>query len=370
MTEDLLLYKVALSMIPGIGGVLARTLVEHVGSVEAVFREPLRNLIRIPGIGEVNGRKIRESDTLVSAEKELAYAVREGIRIFFYLDGDYPRRFRECADAPVVCYYKGVADLDMAKAVSVVGTRHATDYGRQICDELLRDLASRGHQLLVVSGLAYGIDIQAHKSALKYGLPTVGVLGHGLDKLYPAQHAPTAKTMLLKGGLLTDFPSGTRIDPPNFIRRNRLIAGLSDVTVVVESGEKGGALITSDIASSYDREVCAFPGRAVDIHSKGCNMLIKKNIAAMIENAEDLEFALGWIPEAKMRAPRQQELFARLSGEEQRVVDWLKKEDKMDLDTLAMAVEMPVRKLSALLLELEVKGGVVALPGNQYRLKY
>ena len=365
-----LFYKIALSMVPGIGEVLARNLVSYTGSAKEVFSASYGSLVKIPGIGEINAKKIRNNDVFKRAEAELEFTEKNNIGVMFYSDKEYPRRLKPCADAPVILYSKGDMNLDEQRVISIVGTRNATEYGKSVCEQLIQSFAERNHQVLIVSGLAYGIDIQAHKSALKYGLPTVGVLGHGLDKLYPAQHAPTAKTMLLKGGLLTDFPSGTRIDPPNFIRRNRLIAGLSDVTVVVESGEKGGALITSDIASSYDREVCAFPGRAVDIHSKGCNMLIKKNIAAMIENAEDLEFALGWIPEAKMRAPRQQELFARLSGEEQRVVDWLKKEDKMDLDTLALAVEMPVRKLSALLLELEVKGGVVALPGNQYRLKY
>ncbi len=369
MTQDALLYKVALSMVPGIGGVLARNLVTYVGSVDAIFREPLHHLMKIPGIGEVNARRIRESDVLSQAEEELQYAGKNGIRIFFYLDDDYPRRFRECADAPVLFYFKGGANLDAAKAISIVGTRSATPYGREMCDDLLRVLASRGYELVVVSGLAFGIDIQAHKSSLKYDLPTIGVLGHGLDKLYPAEHARTARAMLEKGGLLTDFPSKTKIDPPNFIRRNRLIAGLSDVTIVIESGEKGGALITTDIAASYDRDVCAFPGRAGDVYSKGCNSLIKKNIAALIENAEDLEYVLGWEAPAKNMQPVQKQLFIELTGEEQSVVDLLKPGDKVDLDALALTLGLPVRKVSALLLELEFKGVVVALPGNQYRLK-
>ena len=250
-----------------------------------------------------------------------------------------------------------------------MGTRSATAYGREMCDELLRVLASRGYELIVVSGLAFGIDIQAHKSSLKYNLPTIGVLGHGLDKLYPAEHARVAKAMLDQGGLLTDFPSKTKIDPPNFIRRNRLIAGLSDVTVVVESGEKGGALITTDIAASYDRDVCAFPGRAGDRYSKGCNSLIKKNIAAMIESAEDLEYVMGWEGAPKNEQPVQQQLFPELSKEEQLVIDQMKTDEKADIDSLASSTGMPVRKVSSLLLELEFKGVVEALPGNQYRLK-
>jgi DNA processing protein len=369
MKDDSLLYRVALSMVPGIGGVLARNLVAYVGSVEGIFREPVHKLVKIPGIGEVNAHRIRESGILSRAAEELQYIEKNGISAIFYLDDNFPRRFRNCPDAPVLFYYKGTANLDAARVISIVGTRNATDYGRQMCDELLKELSARGYDLLVVSGLAYGIDIQAHKSSLKYNLPTVGVLGHGLDKLYPSEHVRTAKAMLEKGGLMSDFPSKTKIDPPNFIRRNRLIAGLSDAVVVVESGEKGGALITADIGASYDRDVCAFPGRAGDIYSRGCNQLIKKNIAALIENAADLEYVLGWEDPRNKGVPVQQQLFVELTGDQQNVVDQLKKEEKIDIDNLASELEMPVRKLSSLLLELEFKGVVTALPGNQYKIK-
>jgi DNA processing protein len=260
-------------------------------------------------------------------------------------------------------------DLDCPKAVSIVGTRNATDYGRQMCEELIRDLADHGHQVLVVSGLAYGVDIQAHKSALKHGFPTVGVLGHGLDKLYPAAHARIARAMMEHGALLTDFPSKTRIDPPNFIRRNRLIAGLSDATIVVESGVKGGALITADIAASYDRDICAFPGRAGDLYSKGCNDLIKRNIAALIENAADLEYVLGWEDPSKAKVPVQQVLFHELTPEEQLLTDQMKRGEKIHIDQLGQALEMPISRLSSLLLEMEFKGVVETLPGNLYRLR-
>jgi DNA processing protein len=369
MTTEMLLYRVALSIVPGIGGVLARNLVAYVGSVEGVFREPVSKLMKIPGIGDINAHRIRDKNVLQRAEEEVRFIEKNGIKVLFYLEENYPRRFRNCPDAPVICYMKGVINLDSDKAISIVGTRNATDYGRQVCEELIRDLAAKGHHFLVVSGLAYGIDIQAHKSSLRNHVPTVGVLGHGLDRLYPAAHSRTAKVMVEEGALLTDFPSKTKIDPPNFIRRNRLIAGLSDATIVVESGEKGGALITADIAASYDRDVCAFPGRAGDFYSKGCNDLIKRNIAALIENASDLEYALGWEDPAKKSQPFQQRLFIDLTPEEQNLVDLLKRNEKIHIDSLCQAADMPMGKISALLLGLEFKGMVDALPGNQYRLK-
>ncbi len=369
MSDDAQRFQVALSLIPGIGGVLARALVSYAGSAEAVFRERPAALTRIPGIGEVMAGRIRDPGILARADEELLFARKYGIRIFYYLDADYPRRFGPCQDAPVLFYLKGPVDLDASKIISIVGTRSATDYGRQACDDLLLALAGRGYDLVVVSGLAYGVDIQAHRSALKYGLPTVGVLGHGLDTLYPAAHARVARSMAEKGGLLTDFPSRTKIDPSNFIRRNRLIAGLSDATIVIESGIKGGALITADIASSYDRDVCAYPGRACDPCSRGCNSLIKKNIAALIENAEDLEYVLGWEGPPKKETPVQQQLFGDLDGEELQVAGFLRQEGECHIDSMANALGLPVKKLSSLLLELEFKGMVAALPGNLFRLR-
>ncbi len=369
MADEPLLYKVALSMIPGIGGVLARNLVNHAGSVEAIFREKITTLTRVPGIGEVIAGRIREAGTLARAAEELQFAEKNGIRLFFYLDEDYPRRFSRCQDAPVVFYLKGKVNLDSAKAISIVGTRSATDYGRQVCDNLIRDLAAKGYESLIVSGLAYGIDIQAHKSALKVGLPTVGVVGHGLDTLYPAAHLKVAQRMLENGGLLTDFPSQTRIDPSNFIRRNRLIAGLSDATIVIESGLKGGALITADMAASYDRDVLAFPGRAGDVYSRGCNRLIKTNVAALIEDLSDLEYLLGWDVSPSQKIPLQQQLFINLTPDETAVTGLLNSEKKMHIDTLARTLEWPLNRISSLLLELEFKGVVECLPGNLYRLR-
>ncbi|HDR51848.1 MAG TPA: DNA-protecting protein DprA, partial [Mariniphaga anaerophila] len=281
MARNELFYKIAISMVPGIGGVLARNLVAYSGSAEQVFSESFKSLVKIPGIGEVNAKRIKSDGVFQKAEKELEFIQKYKIDVRFYTDKNYPRRLKPCPDAPIVLYSKGNMNLDEQRIVSIVGTRNATDYGKTICEQLVQGFAERNHPVLVVSGLAYGIDIHAHKMALKYNVPTVGVVGHGLDKIYPSLHADTARKMLQSGGLVSDFPSGTKIDPPNFIRRNRIIAGLADATIVVESAEKGGALITADIASSYNRDVFAFPGRVDETYSRGCNRLIRLSGASL-----------------------------------------------------------------------------------------
>ncbi len=356
-------------MVPGIGGILARNLVSYLGSVEQIFNTPLARLKKIPGIGDNLAYRICETDILETAKRELDFIAKNEIRVYFYLDDDYPIRFRQCADAPILFYLKGNADIETEKIISIVGTRKATEYGRQVCDELIRDIAEAGHEALIVSGMAYGIDIQAHKSALKYNLPTVGVLGHGLDVLYPRAHINTANAMLTQGGLLSDFASESIIDRGNFVRRNRLIAGLSDATVVVESGAKGGALITAEIAASYDRDVYAFPGRSIDPYSKGCNYLIKNNIAALIEDGNDLMFMLGWDKPGVQKQPVQQSLFSELTDDEQLIVGQLHRNEKIFIDSLRHNTLLPMNKLSGLLLTLEFKGLVEALPGKMYRLK-
>lgn len=356
-------------MVPGIGGILARNLVSYLGSVKQIFTTPQNRLMKIPGIGEGLAQRICESGYLEAAHREIDFIEKNNVRVYFYLDDNYPLRFRQCADAPILFYMKGNADLESQKIISIVGTRKATDYGRQVCDELIRDIAEVGHEVLIVSGMAYGIDIQAHKSALKYGMPTVGVLGHGLDVLYPRSHINTAHAMVTQGGLLSDFPSQSIIDRGNFVRRNRLIAGLSDATIVIESGAKGGALITAEIAASYDRDVYAFPGRSVDPYSKGCNFLIKNNVAALIENAGDLMLMLGWNQPGRQRQPVQQLLFEDLSEEEQLITGQLHRNGKVFIDTLKHSTRLPMNRLSGLLLTLEFKGILEALPGKMYRLK-
>jgi DNA processing protein len=366
--EDKRIYEIAMSLIPGVGSVLARNLVAYVGSVEGVFSQSFQALKKIPGIGEVNARKIKNQNIFSKAEKELNFAEKNGIQIHFYTGKNYPRRLKNCVDAPVVLYSKGKMQLDEQRVVSIVGTRNATDYGKSVCDELIQQFSERNYSVLVVSGLAYGIDVQAHKSALKYNIPTVGVVAHGLDRLYPSLHADTARKMQENGGIVADFPSETKIDPANFIRRNRIIAGLADATIVVESAEKGGALITADIASSYDRDVFAFPGRAGDTFSKGCNKLIRLNGADLIEGIDDLEFFMGWEADKKGRIV-QSTLFVDLTAEEQKVVDLLQSKGELFIDQISGELGMPTSKTSALLLNMEFKNLLVALPGKMYKLR-
>lgn len=361
-------YKIAISLIPGIGGILARNLIAYVGSVEGVFRESVKSLMKIPGIGEVNARRIQQKGIIQKAEKEIGFIEKNNIELLFYTDKNYPRRLKTCVDAPLLIYTKGNMNLDEQRVISIVGTRNATDYGKQVCDELIQQFSERNYPILVVSGLAYGIDVQAHKSALKYNIPTVAVVAHGMDKLYPSLHSEIAKKMLETGGLVTDFPSGTKIDPPNFLRRNRIIAGLADATVVVESAGKGGALVTADIASSYNRDVFAFPGRSGDTYSKGCNQLIRNSGAALIEGIDDLEYFMGWEMTEKEKVI-QSSLFVDLSPEEEKVVELLTKNGELFIDQISAELQLPVSRVSAMLLNLEFKNVLVALPGKMYKLR-
>jgi DNA processing protein len=361
-------YEIALSLFPRVGSVNARRLVAYLGSLNAVFESSSKSLKEIPGIGLGLIKTIVEQRDVVlkQAEKEIGFINKYGIKTFFYLDKEYPRRLAQCDDAPVILFQKGIADLNCPKIISVVGTRNATDYGRQITEELISGLSLAGLKVLIVSGLAFGIDVAAHKSALKNNLPTLGVVGHGLDMIYPSAHANLAREMVAEnGGILSDFPSGSKIDPGNFPRRNRIVAGLSDCTIVVESGEKGGALVTADIANSYNRDVFAFPGRTNDQYSKGCNDLIKRNKAALIESVVDLIEYMGWETNA---IPRQQVLLIDLTDEEKRVVELLRSGEIITTDIAAIELDMTVQAINSLMLNLEFKGVLKSLPGNRFKL--
>lgn len=361
------IFRIGLTLIPGIGDVLAKNLVSYCGSPEAVFREKRSKLLKIPGIGQVLSNMVSNADVLRHAEAELEFIRKYNITPLFYTDKDYPKRLKNCSDSPVVLYYKGNADLNTAKILSVVGTRKISRYGKKLCEELITDLAAHG--ILVVSGLAYGVDISVHKACIAAEVPTVGVLAHGLDKLYPAAHRGTAQAMLANGGLLTEFPSKTQPDRENFPKRNRIVAGMADATVVIESGKEGGSLITADIANSYNRDVFAFPGRTDDQYSEGCNKLIKANKAALVESAGDVLLAMGWQEEkSRVKAPEQKKMFVQLTVDEEAIVKAFREKETIHIDDLCYKAGFSVSKVSAILLSLEFSGVVQSLPGKLYKL--
>ncbi|HPT22190.1 MAG TPA: DNA-processing protein DprA [Bacteroidales bacterium] len=367
MSEVSLKHKIALGLIPRIGDINARKLVSHFGSVDAIFNESYRNLIKIPGIGAGIAKNISDRSYLDTAEQEAEYISKNNIRTYFYLDNDYPFRLRQCDDSPVVFFFKGNCDLNATKILSVIGTRNATQRGKELCEKIIGGLASDHPDLIIVSGLAYGIDITSHKAALSNNLQTVGVLGHGLKTIYPSIHTSVAKSMIRQGGLLTDFISDALPERNNFIKRNRIIAGLSDATLVIESGISGGALITADIANSYNRDVFAVPGRPDDQWSAGCNSLIRNNKAALIECSGDVEYLLNWSSE-KSKVPVQGKLFSDMDDNEKTIYELLMKQGELNIDGICRTLEIPVFKLSSLLLQMEFKGLLKCYPGNLYRI--
>ena len=364
-----MIHKIALTMIDGVGDVLARQLLQSMGSAEAVFVEKQRLLAKIPGIGAKLASEIVKPSVLARAEKECAFVEKNKIKTFFIADENYPFRLRELTDAPILFYYKGNADLNAPRIISIVGTRKASEYGRGLTEKFLKDIAELLPNTLVVSGLAYGIDIHSHQQALHLGLPTVGVLAHGLDRIYPAVHRKTAIEMLEKGGLLTDYPHETSPDRPNFVHRNRIVAGLSDATIVVESAERGGSLITADIAFSYDRSVFAFPGRVHDLSSKGCNLLIRQNKAALISSAKDFVSAMMWdIPKVSTPTPMQGSFQFDPPVFDHPILQVLHEKQELHVNQLAKLLSLPVHELTSQLFELEMQGRIKVLPGNVYKV--
>lgn len=361
-----MLYEIGITIIPGIGDILAKKLIAYCGSVEAVFKEKTAQLMKIPGIGKTLAETIKSADVLHRAEKEIAFIERYKISTWFYLDKNYPQRLKNCTDGPIMIYYKGNAELNHPKVISVVGTRSATEYGKEMCKQLISGLVSS--DVMVVSGLAYGIDAAAHKAALENNLKTVAVLAHGLDRIYPYLHKSLAGKIINDGGLLTDFMSGTNPDRENFPKRNRIIAGLADATVVVEAAKKGGALITAEIANSYNRDVFSIPGRINDQYSEGCNYLIRTNRAALIQSAQDICEMMGWVTKSKSGNTRQRELFIELTADETAIVGILKENGESSLNLICNRSELPSTKVAAALLNLEFQGVVNCMPGKMYKL--
>lgn len=363
--EDQLLYQIALTMIPNVGPVLARNLLSYCGSLEAIFKHKASQLEKIPEIGPVTARSIARQKILHLAEAEVKNVIRRKIKVLFYLDDDFPFRLKQCYDAPILLYFRGELEFNKHRYLGIVGTRTSTEYGRHLTETLVEECAAK--DIVIISGMAYGIDICAHKAALKNGLPTVGVLAHGLDRLYPPEHFEISREMIESGGLLTEYPFNTQPDRENFPSRNRIVAGLCDGIVVVEAAEKGGALITADIANSYSRDVFAFPGRINDPFSKGCNKFIRDNRAALITGAADLFKMMSWDDDekGKKKKPAQQQLFVELSEEEERIMKVITRE-KRDIDSIAIDAALPMSKVSSLLFALEMKGVIKAFPGKQF----
>jgi len=372
MSDSTLKYNIGITLIKGIGCNLAKNLIAYVGSAEGVFMENKKNLSKIPGIGEIISSEIVAQAQLVlpRAEREVEFIQKNKIRTYYFADRDYPFRLKECSDAPIMLYSKGNCDLNSAKFVGIVGTRNATETGKENCKNLIANLAAAQPNAIIVSGLAYGVDICAHKAALDAGLATIGVVGHGLDRIYPAAHRPTAVKMIQNGALLTEYLSLTNPDRQNFVQRNRIIAGLCDAIVVVESAARGGALITAEGANEYNRDVFAFPGRVTDEWSAGCNALIKNNKASLIESADDILRFMNWEKQATQATLNvQTSLFLDLSDEEQEIAAKLRQNTEgMQLNELSIQLEKPISKISSMLLEMEFKGILKCLPGNVYKI--
>ncbi len=367
MQNEHLLYKIALTKIDHVGPSLAKSLLHHCGSAEAVFRESHRALRKIPQIGLRVIASIKDPELFRKADRELEFVMRNDIAILFYKEPAYPWRLLHQSDAPILMYYKGSANLNMDRVLSIVGTRNVTEYGKVLLQEFISHLESQS--ALVVSGLAYGVDSLAHGLSLRHNIPTVGVLGHGLDRIYPHANRKLAQQMLDDGGgLLTEFGMHTLPDREHFPMRNRIVAGLCDALIVVETAESGGSMITAELANSYNKDVFAFPGRTHDSYSKGCHKLIKTHKAYLVEELKDVWTAMSWDLEPQSKGPVQSKLFEELNEEEQTIFDLLQQHPELHIDRFHQTLTLRPGKLVHLLLNLEFKGIVRELPGKRYTL--
>ena len=365
MKDSDLQYILALQHVPNLGDASAKKLIRHAGSAEAVFKEKKTSLLKIDGIGSTKLADLFSEDNLKAAEKEVEFIRKNNIQPLYYQEPAYPEKLKHCFDGPILLFQRGNVDLINKKILSVVGTRKVTPHGIKFCEQLIEDLAPL--EPVIVSGFAYGVDITAQNAALKNGLQTIGCLAHGLNQIYPAVHHKYANAVEANGGFLTDFWSADIFDRNNFLKRNRIIAGLSEATVVIESAEKGGSLVTADIANSYNREVFAVPGRPTDSQSRGCNMLIKSQQAHVLTSAADLVYILNWQPESASKAIQKQ-LFVELEEEEEAVYGYLQENGKEQLDLIALHCRIPTFKAASLLLNMELKGFVRPLPGKIFEI--
>jgi len=365
MNNDLL-YQIALTLVPQIGDVHAKALINIYGDAESIFKAKKKDLELIEGIGTIRAKSIKNFVEFDVCEAEIQFIEKYKITPLFLTEKNYPQRLLNCYDCPPLLFYRGTADLNSSKIIAIVGTRNNTEYGKNITEKIIDDIAQQN--ILVVSGLAFGIDSIAHKAALKNNISTIGVLAHGLDRIYPPQNKTIAKQMTEQGGLLTHFTSNTNPDKQNFPKRNRIVAGICDALIVIESGSKGGSLITAELANGYNKDVFAIPGRSNDIKSEGCNYLIKSNKAALINNAADLIDNMGWKEQINKSTKKQRTLFIEFTPDEKIIVDLLQHKETIQIDELYLKSGLSSSSVAQALLMLELQNVVLNLPGKVYKL--
>lgn len=362
-----LFYQMAVKQIPNVGNVTAKLLISYCGGVENIFKQSKSKLLKIPGIGEVTAESIVSFKDFSRIEQELLFIEKNHIKPLFYLENEYPKRLKDIDDAPILLFYKGNANLNSTKIVSIIGTRNATEYGKAFTDRLVEAL--KPTEALILSGLAYGIDYHSHKAAMNNNLPTVGVVAHGLDEIYPRDHKKTAHSMMENGGLLTEYLSKTKPDAANFPARNRIVAGMCDVLVVIETAIKGGSMITAEIANSYNKDIMALPGRVSDEYSQGCNYLIKQNKASILSKPDDLFELMNWdLNTTSAKKPKQQLLLLDLDEEDSKIINYIKQKTKIGVDEISFDLQIDLGLLSLKLLDLEFKGIIRSLPGKVYEM--
>jgi len=368
MNSTELFHILALLRVEGVGDIVAKKLINHCGSAENIFHAKSKQLKSIDGIGDILIKKLKDKSIFEKAEQELKYIEQEKINVLYYQNEQYPERLKHCIDGPVLLFKSGNINLEKRKVISIVGTREITSYGINFCKKLLEELAL--FNPIIVSGFAYGVDIVAHQAAMDNNLQTIGVLAHGLNQIYPKTHKKFVAKMEQNGGFLTEFWSNSNPDKENFVRRNRIVAGMSEATIVIESAEKGGSLITANLANDYSRDVFAVPGRITDKFSQGCNDLIKTQRANLMSSAADLIYNLGWELETASKSSNdkaiQKQLFVSLDNEEQKIYDYLQKNGKQLLDIVALECDFPIYRISSILLNMELKGVIRPLPGKLF----
>lgn len=366
MESKEILYLLALQKVKGIGSINAKKLIAHLGSAQAVFTEKRSVLTKINGFGPNLLKDVNTSEILEKAAIEWEYIRQNNIKYSTFLDDDYPERLKHCIDGPILLFQDGKIQYNDQPVISIVGTRKMTSYGRSFLKTFIKDLKT--YNPIIVSGFAYGVDITAHRYAMENGLQTIGVLAHGLDEMYPAEHKKYVHKVLENGGFYTEYWHDEKALRENFLMRNRIIAGLSDATIIIESAAKGGSLVTAHIANSYDRDVYAVPGRVKDTFSQGCNNLIRTNRAALLQSVENLAYMLNWDQEKKTTKPIQPRLFLDLNQEQQKIYDYLQENGKTLLDQLALDNQIPIYKLSGILVEMEMMGVIKPLPGKMFEV--